>query len=345
MPISSEDLTRLGKSSLDLYLKNGVVDQIVQERPFLKMVFKGKKQFGGAKKDIVEQLRKDYGSNFNWAYGESKVQFNKRDTIEQASFPWRRAVDATYLTYDELFSNGIDVKEGKQGGYRLEMNEKVQLTNLLKETNEVLREGFFKSLDFNLHRDGSSSGDAVVGLDALISLNPTVGIVGGIDRASNAYWRNHADKTLTTANMLNQMEKGWRECVRHGGAPDYILCGSDFIDAYRAAVPITRNIDAKNVGQVEGSVGDGNRTGLYFKQRELLWDPTFDDLDTADSPAVPWSKRCYFINSKHLTWRDNGYEIITPQRPHDTLCMYLMINMRCALSLNKGNAHAVFSLA
>ena len=98
MPISSEDLTRLGKSSLDLYLKNTPIDQIAQERPFLQMLLKGKKPFGGAKQNIVEQIRKDYGSNFAWAYGEAKVQFNKRDTLEQANFPWRRCVDAMYIS-------------------------------------------------------------------------------------------------------------------------------------------------------------------------------------------------------------------------------------------------------
>ena len=345
MPISSEDLKRLGKTSLDEYLKNAVEDQVAQDRPFLNMLFKGTKPFGGAKQNIVEQIRKDYGSNFAWAYGESKVNFNKRDTVEQAAFPWRRAVDATYITYDDLFSNGINVREGGQGAFKLERNEKVQLTNILDELNTVLREGFLKSLNLNLLRDGTSSADAIVGLDSLIALDPTQGVIGGLDRAKATYWRNYADKTLAKATMLHQMEKAWRECVRHGGTPDYILAGSDFIDAYRAAVPVTRNTDAGGTQKVDGGVGDGNKTGLYFKRREILWDPTFDDLDAADSPTTKWAKRCYFLNSKHLVWRDDGYDIVTPVRPHDTLCLYLMINMRCALSTNKPNSHAVLSLA
>ena len=115
MAISSEDLTRLGKSSLDLYLRNEPVDQIAQERPLLEMLLKGKKPFGGAKQNVVEQIRKDYGSNFAWAYGEAKVNFQKRDTLEQAQFPWRRCVDSVYISYDELFSNGINVREGEKG--------------------------------------------------------------------------------------------------------------------------------------------------------------------------------------------------------------------------------------
>lgn len=345
MPISSEDLNRLSKSSLDLFLKNTPIDQIAQERPFLQMLLKGKKPFGGAKQNVVEQIRKDYGSNFAWAYGESKVQFTKRDTIEQAQFPWRRCVDAMYISYDELYSNGITVREGERGAYRMEKSERVQLTDLLVENNTALREGFLKSLDLHMHRDGTSSTDALVGLDALISLAPTTGTLGGIDRATAAYWRNYADKTLTTSNMLDLMEKAWRECYRHGGAPDFILAGSDFVDAYRAAVPVTRNTNSGSPARLDGSVGDGVKTGLYFKGREIVWDPTFDDLDAADSPITAWSKRCYFINTKHLRWRDDGYDIVNPIRPHDTLCLYTMINMRAAVSINRPNSCAVLALA
>lgn len=54
MPISTQDLAQLAKSSLDDYLRNTPVDQIAQERPFLQMLLKGKKPFGGAKQNIVE---------------------------------------------------------------------------------------------------------------------------------------------------------------------------------------------------------------------------------------------------------------------------------------------------
>lgn len=347
MPISTEDLTKLGKSSLDLYLKNEPIDQIAQQRPLLDMLLKGAKPFGGAKQNVVEQIRKDYGSNFKWAYGEEKVDFKKRDTLEQAQFPWRRCVDSVYISYDELFSNGINVREGEHGSYKLEQSEKVQLTNLLNETNTVLLEGFLKSLDKEMHRDGTASGDALIGLDALISLDPTQGILGGIDRAKATYWRNYADKTLASGDMLDKMEKAWRSCFRHGGSPDYILAGSDFIDAYAKAVPVQRNADSGRPVKLDGAVGEGSRTGLFFKGREIIWDPTFEDLDEGDlvTQTVNWSKRCYFVNSKHLSWRSDGYDIITPTRPHDTLCLYMMVNMRAAISINRPNSCAVLALA
>ena len=51
------------------------------------------------------------------------------------------------------------------------------------------------------------------------------------------------------------------------------------------------------------------------------------------------------INTEHLKWRDDGYDIVTPVRPHDTLCRYTMINMRAAISMNRPNSCAVLALA
>ena len=91
MPISNTDLQELAKVSLDEYLRNLPVDQIAVERPFLKKLMEGRKSLLGAKQNVVENIRKEHGSNFSWAFGEETVKFNKRNTTEQASFPWRRA--------------------------------------------------------------------------------------------------------------------------------------------------------------------------------------------------------------------------------------------------------------
>lgn len=348
MPISAPDLQELGKISLEEYLRNIPVDQIAIERPFLKMLLSKRKLFLGAKENVVENIRKDYGSNFAWAYGEDQVVFNKRNTTEQAAFPWRRAVDGLYLDYDRLFGNGIKVREGKAGQYKLEQNEKIQLVNLLDEQMEALKEGFMKKLDFELHRDGTADADAIVGLDALVDTAPTTGVVGGLDRATALYWRNNAATGINSATaglLVSTMEQQWRKCIRNGGSPDFIIAGGKFIDAYRAAVPLTQNVEAGKPKMVDAGVGTGVNTGLYFKGVEILWDPQFEELDAADAPLIEWEKRCYFLNSKHIKYRDDDMDIVTPTRPHDVLAMYAMVNLRCALSISRSNAHSVLSIA
>lgn len=348
MPISNSDLQELAKVSLDEYLRNMPVDQIATERPLLKKLMEGRKTFLGAKQNVVENIRKTYGSNFNWAYGEAAVTFNKRNTTEQAAFPWRRAVDGLYIDYDRLFGNGIKVREGERGAYKLEQNEKVQLLNLLDEQMESLKEGFMQKLDFELHRSGAASADAVTGLDALVSIAPTTGVVGGLDRASATYWRNSAEtgiSTGTVGNLAQRMEYQWRKAIKNGGSPNFILAGGKFIDAYRKEITVTNMADAKNVKTLDAGVGSGVNTGLYFKGVEIIWDPTFEDLDTLETPAVQWEKRCYFLNTKYLKLRDDDIDIVTPIRPHDVLAMYAMVNLRLALSLSRSNAQAVLAIA
>jgi hypothetical protein len=348
MPISNSDLQELAKVSLDEYLRNMPVDQIATERPLLKKLMEGRKTFLGAKQNVVENIRKTYGSNFNWAYGEAAVTFNKRNTTEQAAFPWRRAVDGLYIDYDRLFGNGIKVREGERGAYKLEQNEKVQLLNLLDEQMESLKEGFMQKLDFELHRSGAASTDAVTGLDALVSIAPTTGVVGGLDRASATYWRNSAETAISTGtvgNLAQRMEYQWRKAIKHGGSPNFILAGGKFIDAYRKEITVTNMADAKNVKTLDAGVGSGVNTGLYFKGVEIIWDPSFEDLDALETPAVEWEKRCYFLNTKYLKLRDDDIDIVTPIRPHDVLAMYAMVNLRLALSLSRSNAQAVLAIA
>jgi len=349
MPISSADLATLGMSSLDQYMRNMPVDQIGTAHPLLKKLMQRRKQLLGGKQNVIFQIRKAYGSNFSWTYGTATVSFNTRDTLAQAGFPWRRCVDAFTISHDTLFGNGIKVVEGERGAVKLDQNEAVQLTNLLDEQREAFRLGFEEKLDLELHRNGASGADAITGLDALIATAPNTGIVGGLDRATAAYWRNNAAigiDTGTTDALKNAMEAQWRKCIRAGqSAPDFILAGSAFVDAYASTITVTQNANAGAVKTLDIGTGKGIETGLFFKGVPIVWDPTFEALDSLDSPTIPWEKRCYFLNSRHIELRDDGMDIVSPVRPHNVLSMFFMISLRLVLAVKQSNAHSVIAIA
>ncbi len=349
MPITSEDLEALSKVSLDKYLRNAPVDQISVDTPLLKKLMGKRKKFLGAKQNVVANIRKAHDSNFAWAYGETPVSFNKRNTVENAAFPWRRAVDGFYISHDMLFGNGIKVREGKAGEFKMEKSEREQLADLFLEQVDAFRTGFMEKLSLELHRDGTSSSDAVTGIDALISLTPETGTVGGIDRATAKYWRNNVKTGIAstgTGTLATAMEGEWRKCIRNGGSPDFILAGSAFIDAYRQyGVTVTNNADAGRVKSLDAGVGSGTETGLYFKGVPIVWDPQFETLDALETPSIPWEKRCYFVNTKFLDIHDDDIDIVTPTRPHNVLALYQMINLRLALVMKRANAHSVLSIA
>jgi hypothetical protein len=350
MPFSSQEITDAGKIGLDLYLKNEPIDQIAVERPLYKKMNEKKASAPGAKQYIVEQLRVRYQSNFQWFNGSQVVTYNKRQSIEQANYAWRSAHDGFALDEDRLIQNGITVDDDGPGG-RANDAEIIQLTNLLKEQSEILKLGFQEKFSHALHLDGTQSVDALTGTDALISLTPTTGTVGGIDRATNPYWRNYAQTgvtvTTTTGNVLDFMEVAYRACVRNGGKPDFFEAGDDFIDGFRNfMVKSYGRIDYDGVG-IFREVKAGTEM-LAFHGVPIVWNPEFDDLDTLYAPATTWSKRCYLLNTRHLKLRPiQGQDMMTrkPPRAYDKYEWYWGLTWRGAETMNRSNAMAVLAIA
>ncbi len=353
MPFTSQEISDAGKIGLDFYVKNNPIDQVAIERPLLRLMNSGKKSAPGAKQFIVEQLRVRYQSNFQWFSGSQIVTYNKRQSIEQAMYAWRSAHDGFSLSEDQLAQNGIKITEDTYPGTSKASDaEKIQLTNLIEEQAEILRLGFEEKFSQALHLDGTQSADAVTGLDALVSLTPSSGTVGTIDRslAANAWWRNNAytglTVTTTTGDILDKMELGWRMCTRNGGRPNKILAGGDFIDGYRQFM-------MKTYGRMDMGAGgmkrlEGGTEMLLFHGIDVEWSPEFDDLDDLYAPGIPWKKRAYMLNTKHIRLRPlEGHDMITrkPPRAYDKYEYYWGLTWRGAATMNRAGAQCVFSLA
>lgn len=359
MPFSPEQLSYAGRAAIDFYLKNDPIDQINTAHPLLEAFSSDKQEWTGGLQYVVEQLRYSNDSNFQAYFGDSQVTYNRKRTIQQAKYTWCAVHDGFGLNEDELVQNGITMVDDK--GAQPTDNEKVQLENLLKENLETLKLGFQEGVDLMLHRDGSQSTLEIPGLDALVSLTPSSGTVGGL-AASNAWWQNYANTAVnsTGQEMLDDMEVAWRACIKYGGsAPDLILAGSDFIDAYRNAAgapggAIQRQVilggssGNKSAATLDGSIGSGISTGLYFKGVEIKWDPVFDLLDDEDNPTITWASRCYFLNKKFIKLRPIKGHWMTPRRPprvYDRYVHYWALTSKLAFTTSKRNAHAVLALA
>jgi hypothetical protein len=207
-----------------------------------------------------------------------------------------------------------------------------------------------------MHRDGTQSAIACPGIDLLVSTTPATTTVGGFDCsiAANAFFKNNislAISTGTAGNLLAKMEILWRQCITYGklGAPNKILAGSAFIDAYAADVRAQPGSSFQVVSPAKGGFDlDGSRNRLYFKGVEVEWDPVMDALQALDSPSVHWDKRCYFLNSKALTMRPNrGRWLINrnPSRMYDRYVYYKGMTADYGLTTKKRNSLGVAAIA
>lgn len=350
MPFNAEQLAYGGRAAIDFFLKNDPVDQVNTERPLFKALVAKKKPYGGALQFVTEQLRESNDSNFQGYFGDSQVTYNQKRTLNQAKFTWGSFHDGFGLNEDELAQNGIIMTDDRAASPS--QGEKVQLTNLIKENMETLKLGFQEGMDLMLHRDGTQSSLEIAGLDAIIAIDPTTGIVGGIDASTNAFWQNYVKLNISIATLVQEMEIAWRECIRFGGqSPDLILVGSVFLDAYRKAakIEINRQLNVSGTGgdSLDGSVGTGVKTGLFFKGVELIWDPVFDVLEAADGPAQEWDSRGYFINTSKISLRPITGHWMVPRKPprvYDRYTQYWATTAKAALTTGKRSSHAVLTV-
>lgn len=351
MSITASQLERAGHYSLDANLRNKPIDQIGQERPLLSFLMSTAKEFPGGKQYVRENVRMSYDSNFQWFSGDDEVTYNKRDPVRQAEYPWKEAHDGFSLNERELFENGITIVEGKVT--KNADGEADRLADLLDENVVSLREGFEDKFDFTLHQDGTQDTDAVAGLEHLIALDPSTGIVGGINRATSPYWQNYAKTgivTSTAGTLIDEMEQAWRANTRHRGQPDYILAGEDFIDAFRkdAKGEITRYLNLNGIAKGSAASKLDPSSDLFFHGIQIVRDPTALDLDAALNPTIDYQKRCYFLNSKTLRLRPaKGHNMVTrkPPRVYNRYAYYWGLTWKGALTCNKPNGNSVLSIA
>lgn len=348
MPMNAEQISYGGKAAMDYIVKQSPTDIYNIDRPLLKALRATQKEFPGAKQYVQEKLRTTNDSNFQWFGPDGEVSYNRKRTLSEANFAWGSAHDGFALTEEELLQNYITVTDNKNAAPTT--SETHQFVNLITENTETLKLGFAEKFDYDLHLDGTQNVEAIPGLDLLVSTTPTVGTVGGINRATTPAWRNYAATGIAaTAGALNAaLETMWRSTTRVGGnSPNLILAGSKFIDAYRAEQVATQE---RHIVMGRGGVttADGSVNELTWKGVPIQWDPVMDDLQAALSPVVPWDKRAYFLNTRFMRLRPaKGQDMVTrnPPRVYNRYTHYWGLTWRGAFTISRPSAMAVMAVA
>ena len=79
--------------------------------------------------------------------GEAARTFNKRDSVDQATYEWYTGVDRLYLPWDQLFAAGVyvDPDPGLQRQAGADGQREAVVTNMISEQMEILDLGFRRS--------------------------------------------------------------------------------------------------------------------------------------------------------------------------------------------------------
>lgn len=347
MPLTAAEIDKIGKTTIDFYRKNKPVDQINVERPLFDLLLPKAKPIVGGKEYIVDNIFKSNGGNGQYWSGNSKVTYNTRDPNELVKYRWCNFHDGFTVNEDELTRNGIKVTDDK-GKSTATRGEVVALTNMLESYFKALDEGAKDFIHASLWLDGSQSTDAVPGIDALVSTTPATGTIGGL-AASNTYWQNHAATGLGTslATLMDALEVAKRAIIRRKGRFDKIYAGAAFIDALRNAIIAANQTQVVYQGGSQLNIDMATKK-LSFDGVEIVWVPDFDNNFGGGAPAIPWTKRCYLLDSRHLFLNrdeDDWMRLRYPGRPIDQYVYFFALTAKYGLSQLKRNAHAVLALA
>lgn len=197
------------------------------------------------------------------------TQTNEFSTI---SYTWSRVAGSVIIS---------DQEEDENRG-------ETAIFKLMKGKMDVLEESIKEKFSSYLY--GAGAGADPMGLAALLPYDPTVGTLGGIDRAKETQWRPSSynfNSSLDHTNIEEAFDDVLMDLTLKGERPDVIITGRNIYRSYRAAVrdKVMIPLNDSNNGQKMMDLGF---KGCSHQNVPMLYDE--------DCPI----NTCYFINSKYL---------------------------------------------
>lgn len=346
MPFTAQEVANVANALLDHNVKGPAFSQVIQDRPLFDWLMGDQKGFAGGKEFITYPVKGQYTTGVQGFVYDDTVTYGNPANIKRASAKWYLVHGGIQVTMHELMQSGITIVDTLSGKSTSDKTEKdmVVLTDLLQDKIEDMMEGWARSFNSMLWNDGTQDSKAVPGILSFILDSPSAaGSTFGIDRVANTWWRNRASlaidsSTASNQNLVNTLQKEFRQLRRFGGKPDKFFAGSDFMDAFEKELRSKGNYTLEGwakTKRIDASVAD-----LSFKGVDIMYDPTLDDLSR--------SKYGYVFDSRRVKLRPvNGEDRKThsPARPPEKYVIYRAMTWAGALCAEQLNCHGVYSVA
>jgi len=356
-------LAHITTAALDYWMNKGTAFQeAIQEKPLLAAMESKKKTFPGGKGNIIISVKGDFGNTAAPGTDDQLKGYQLDDAVTyytpanltQAVFPWKEMHIGIMLTHSELKTDGITVKDSGDMDDTSEHSgrDDTVLVGLLQDALQDVSEQYARCMNNLLWTNGATDAKALAGMAALITDDPSTGIVAGINRAQKPWWRNRAYTsamgtavtgtpalsawgggpiTSSAANggaLITLLQKEYRQLTRYGAKPNTGFCGSDWLAALEAELRANGNYSMQGFsGAKDVSVGQISYAGTDFE-----YDPTLDQLGK--------SKRCYWYDSRDIylvAMQDEWRHQHSPDRAPDKYVIYRSITSTgqlCARRLN-----------
>ena len=237
-----------------------VVDNIFDAIPILNvMKKKGKLVDHSGGTDIPQPL--EYGENgtVDWIGRGSKLSIETGEIITTAKYQWKFVGGSVVRMF-------VDEKMNKGEAAVFNYTEK-NINNLEKTLK--------KKINAAIMGDGSESALAMEGFKKYIESTPATGTVGGIDSATNPWWRNQATTQSGldhTVYLIDAMRTMYDDCSDDGGTetPQMIITTKGIKNWYEDEA-----LDS-HYYTVSNEMADLGIKGCAFKGAPILWSGSCD---------------------------------------------------------------------
>lgn len=355
MAFTPQELENIANAALDYYVKGSTFKQTIQEKPLLDAMIANQETFPGGKGDISIPVQGVFDtSSFKGYTHNDTVSYSNPANIKRAEYPWKEVHAGITVTYTELKIDGLSVADTTSGDRVTNHSERdvTVLTGLFKNKIEDMGEAWAKKFDEMLHLDGTQDAKQVPGIQLLIADNPTTGTLGGLDRATNAWWRNRslvdntagggADNRITpsasTQTLSRTLRQEVRQLRRYGRGRYVIIAGSKFLEALD--LEIYEKGRLTDEGFTSNKATDIAMADISMRGvGRFVYDPTLDDMG--------FENRCYFIDTNAIklkVMQGEDRRIHTPARPHDQYVLYRAMTWTGALTARQLNTSGVYEV-
>ena len=274
MAIPNSSFTELASVTLAKY-SSKIFDNVTDHLPVLYYL----KQAGNAGTvsvdggtQILENLEYGENASFQWYSGYDVLSVTPSDVITSAAYDWKQCNANVIFNGRE-----VAINSGKE-----------KIFDLIQTKRKNAEKTITNNMGAALYYAGTESdGKAIGGLQLLVADAPTTGTVGGINRATQSWWRNQIydlsveTVTISSSTILSSMNGLWRRCVRNSDQPKLVVMGDTYHGYWEAALQANQRFqEAKeaNVGFVY----------QMYKGAKVLYDPNCAD------------ERLYMLNTDYL---------------------------------------------
>lgn len=220
--------------------------------------------------------------NFQRYSGYDTLTNTPADVIGSAEYDMKLACVPVSISGEEQLKNG-----GEHAFY-----------DLLESRLEVAEDTLMNNIDADLYSDGTAdSGKQIDGLQIKVVEDPTTGTDGGINRATDTWWRNskydaNADGgvAMSASNIQTYMQALWVLLCRNKDKTDLILAGDDAFKYYWSSLTSIQRIASEN------DVGKAGFETLKFNTADVV-------LAGGMGGNIDDTEKMYFLNTKYIHWR------------------------------------------